>query len=109
MAGEIEAYLRARKAFERVATELEELADEIVEIGESLRDDPTDVAFTNAGTPLDASVSRTFDAEDWKSAKEIQALLVLYHSAMDEMHACWEKVPADLRDGVLPPDTNEWN
>jgi hypothetical protein len=110
MAGEIEAYLRARKSFERIANDIEELAEEIIEVGESLRDDPTDLAFDNAGVSLNASVSRTYDAAEWKSAKEIQTMLVQYHAAMDEMTSSWEKVPTDLRDGLLPPlGNNDWN
>jgi hypothetical protein len=109
MAGEIEAYLRARKAFEQIANDIEELAEEVVEIGECLRDDPTDISFDNAGVRLSVSASRTFDAKDWKSAQEIQTMLAQYHTAMDDMHSLWKKVPADLRDGLMPPVGTDWN
>ena len=62
MAVEIEAYLQARKNFEKIAGEIDDLAFRIVEVGTFLRDNPWDIAFDNTGLTVPAAVSRTIDA-----------------------------------------------
>src|ERR1700730_16063532 len=103
MAGEIEAYLQARKNFEKIAGEIDDLAFRIVEVGTFLRDNPWDIAFDNTGLTVPAAVSRTIDATDWKSGREIQKMLADYHNAKNAVETSWENVPSEFRDGVLPP------
>jgi hypothetical protein len=103
MAGEIEAYLRARKNFEQVVSEIDDLAFWIVEVGSLLRDDPSDIAFDNTGISLNVKVSRTIDANDWKSGRDIQELLASYHAAKHAMNVGWKNVPAEFREAIQPP------
>jgi hypothetical protein len=102
MAREIETYLHARKNFEKIAGEIDDLAFSIVEVGELLRDDPSDIAFGNTGITIASTVSRIIDASDWKSGREIQEMLADYRDAKNAMEASWESVPPEFREAILP-------
>jgi hypothetical protein len=86
--GDIEAYLRARKEFENVANEVEQLGESILKLGEQLSADPTNVEF---------------EESEWKSAQEIRAILARYNAAMKQMNHWWDTVPRNLRSGLKPP------
>lgn len=88
MPGVIEAYLEARRKFHAVAAEIYDAGFELSRIGEALCEQPSDVAF---------------DADQWKSAQEIQSMLALYRDARAAMNATWEEIAPDLRYGLLPP------
>jgi hypothetical protein len=88
VSGDIEAYLRARKEFEDVANDVEELGESILKVGEQLSADPTNVEF---------------EESEWKSAQEIKTTLARYNAAMKEMNRWWESVPRNLRSGLKPP------
>jgi hypothetical protein len=95
--------LQARKDFEKIAGEIDDLAFSIVEVGELLRDEPSDIAFGNTGITIASAVSRIIDANDWKSGREIQEMLADYHDAKNAMEVSWKNVPPEFREAIRPP------
>ncbi|MCJ2115170.1 hypothetical protein MKK65_00905 [Methylobacterium sp. J-001] len=107
MAGEIEAYLNARLAFEECRTEIETIADEIVRVGALIKKDPARICFsdTENDLPPGSFSGQKYPASDWKSASELQNLLVRFHAARANLRAAWTVVPPALRSGLQPPPT----
>lgn len=107
MAGEIEAYLNARLAFEACRIEIETIADEILRVGALIKKDPARISFSDTGNDLPAGTfsGQKYPAADWKSASELQILLVQFHAARATLRSAWAVVPPALRSGLQPPPT----
>jgi hypothetical protein len=101
----VEAYLTARANFIEVVQKIENAAKNIIAVGSALRQYPGQLGFSNAsvGLPSRAFAGQTFNADDWKSADQIQQILLEWHTARDVMNQAWQAVPRNLQGGLQPP------
>lgn len=106
---QIEGYLTAKNEFTSFEVELKALAQLIRGVGAAIENSPGRMIFSNTqqGLPMEASMShdsKSFNADQWKSAAQIQEMLAKWHQKRDAMMEAWNSIPAELRQNVIPPD-----
>lgn len=110
MASEVESYLEARAAFERVSSQTTAILQSVIAVAAALRANPARFMFSNCqpGMPMEAAMGRdavSFDAGRWPTAQQIQASLADWHASKSRMESAWHAVPQGIRGGLQPPST----
>jgi hypothetical protein len=106
MAGEAEAYLIARNAFENIQAEVAGSVEMMRVVFAAVSKDPSSFAFSHmsgAGDARDGSTEVVVDARDWMSAEDLMALIARWRAARETLRSAWFAVPKDLQAGLLPP------
>ena len=109
MANEIEAYQAAKREYESAVAACESATGIIHSASAILMDwKSAMVSNTSAGFPAEVALSRrakSIDANNWKTAHEIGALLSAYHTAKAAMRSAYSAIPEGQREVVVPPPT----
>ncbi len=122
MAGDIEAYLNAKRAYSHVRDDMVKLGNLLQAVSTALRDEPERLIFANTGggLPPEVALSRSavsVNGNDWKSAQQIMDLLAEYHRVRANLRNAWLTLPPNTRsemqplpEGVLPSEgpTRRW-
>ncbi len=107
---ELEAYIHANSEFEDAKAALTGIARSLEEVGKRLQQSPESVHFSNlgegGGLPMDivmSSRSRSYDADTWPTALEIQQAIGRRFEAKRRAQTAWSAIPAQAQASLVPP------
>ena len=104
----IEAYLKAKVERNRTRDQIQALGGKLVNLGNALMNKPERSSFSNTAIalPAEAMLGRdtfSMNADEWKTALEIQGMIKAFHDADQAMMQHWSQIPADQQSGLQPP------
>jgi len=105
--GQVEDYLTAKTNFEKIDSEIRNLAVKIQQVGSAMANNPGRFIFSNSGKglPPEASMSRdsiSANADHWPSADKIMEMLSQWHDAKDKAERAWGAVSQEHRNNLVP-------
>jgi hypothetical protein len=101
MAGEIEAYLEAREAFNRHEADIQETRTHIRRFL-SASDNWNRLFIPGEQMPVAAvgPGSTAFEPIRWPTGEHIKKLILRWHKLTHQQRQLWERVPESLRTGI---------
>ena len=102
-------YLSARAEFERAKNRVTAMGQFMQAVGTKIVADPDSFYFVNLAAGQQVVVtsamspSEGFDATQWLQPSEIMNVLAECRRKKTEMMNAWNRVPADIRGGLVPP------
>jgi hypothetical protein len=100
-----DAYLDAKKAYEDHSQALRAFAATLRKVSDAIAANPGRFIISNVATglPMSAMGGSSVNGDEWKSADQIQQMLLKWHQLRDRMLQAWESVPNDRKNGLVPP------
>jgi len=104
----IRSYLDAQEKYENVSNDLANIVNILESVSKNIKQNPGGFSFSNTkcGLPpsaIFATMGNSINANDWKSAEEIQQLLSQWHAARDSVRNAWNAVPVQDRKHLHEP------
>lgn len=103
-----DAYLQARDEFTEVDKRLKAVAAQLTTVAQHLETSPGMFLFANAPAELPIEVvgnprHASFDAHQWPTPAQINALLAEWHQKHTKMRSAWTAMPESQRSAFKPP------
>lgn len=101
-------YLSARDAFQKLNRIVDELAAKINNVGYTLKNWRGMFLFSDCEINLPTKnlkdlQDKSFSAANWPSPKQINEILVLWHTARNRQKDLWREIPSEYRKGLDLP------